>query len=176
MIRPSEKGLAIIRKHEGLRLEAYQDPGGTWTIGYGHTATATKGMDISPEQAEALLRNDAESAAISLEDSLPVDVARNMPQHQIDALISFIFNVGAGAWNASTMKRKILEDEPPFRIAQEFTRWVYTTLPDGRKVILPGLVQRRRDEAITYQGGAEGNRTVANLLTISFLLYLFGRP
>ena len=48
----SQKGIDLIKKYEGLRLEAYLCPAGVWTIGYGHTAGVGKGMKITAEQAE----------------------------------------------------------------------------------------------------------------------------
>ena len=37
MRKISGEGLALIKKFEGLELNAYKCPAGVWTIGYGHT-------------------------------------------------------------------------------------------------------------------------------------------
>ena len=54
----TQKGLDLIKKYEGLRLEAYKCPAGVWTIGYGHTKGVIKGMKISKEEAEEFLKQD----------------------------------------------------------------------------------------------------------------------
>ncbi len=59
----SPEGLALIKQWEGLRLNAYKDAIGVWTIGYGHTNNAGKpfvhkGMAITEKQAEELLCQD----------------------------------------------------------------------------------------------------------------------
>ena len=56
----SDKGLALIKAHEGCRLAAYLCPAGKWTIGYGHTAGVVQGMTITQVQADAFLKQDIE--------------------------------------------------------------------------------------------------------------------
>ena len=61
----SDQGIALLKRFEGLRLNAYQDSGGVWTIGYGHTSAAgglpvNRGLNITYEQAEQLLKDDLE--------------------------------------------------------------------------------------------------------------------
>ena len=83
----SKKGIDLIKQFEGCRLTAYNCSSGVWTIGYGHTRTAYKGMTISQEQAEQLLLED-------LPRYYPIG---NFNQNQFDALTSFSFNCGTGA-------------------------------------------------------------------------------
>ena len=85
----SKKGIDLIKQFEGCRLTAYTCSSGVWTIGYGHTRTAYKGMTISQEQAEQLLLED-------LPRYYPIG---NFNQNQFDALTSFSFNCGATALN-----------------------------------------------------------------------------
>ena len=54
----SQNGINLIKKYEGLRLEAYLCPAGVWTIGYGHTAGVRKGMRVTAEQAEEYLKKE----------------------------------------------------------------------------------------------------------------------
>ena len=136
----SPKGIALIKEFEGLRLKAYQCPGGVWTIGYGHTAGVKPGIVISEAQAEEYLKADL----IAFERYLNgLGLALN--QNQFDALISFIYNVGTGNFSNSTLLRKVRANPQDNSIMDEFLRWVYST---GR--VLPGLQRRRLDEMKLY--------------------------
>lgn len=140
LMTTSTDGLAIIKKYEGLRLKAYKCPAGVWTIGYGHTRGVTEGMTIDQKIADRLL----------VEDVRPIEaqinaLKLNMRQGQFDALVSFIFNLGEGAFNRSTLKKKILAGAKDSEIAAEFKKWNKA----GGKV-LPGLVKRREEEAVSW--------------------------
>ena len=130
----------MIKEFEGLRLKAYQCPGGVWTIGYGHTAGVKPGMLISKAQAEEYLKADL----IAFERYLNgLGLALN--QNQFDALVSFIYNVGTGNFSSSTLLRKVRANPQDNSIMDEFLRWVYSK---GR--VLPGLQRRRLDEMKLY--------------------------
>ena len=136
----SPKGIALIKEFEGLRLKAYQCPGGVWTIGYGHTAGVKPGMLITKTQAEEYLKADL----IAFERYLNgLGLALN--QNQFDALISFIYNVGTGNFSNSTLLRKVIVNLQDNSIMDEFLRWVYSK---GR--VLPGLQRRRLAEMKLY--------------------------
>lgn len=156
-MRMSEKGLKLLKKHEGLRLRAYDDlqpgrtlhPGdpviGTVTIGYGHIKTAVPGMEITEAEALELLKEDLlrfENGVHDLTDHMALE------QHEFDALVSFAFNVGLGALEQSTLLRYLLEDNKR-DAADEFRRWVFSK---GRK--LAGLERRRLDERDLFLGRA----------------------
>jgi len=153
----SDRALALLKKHEGLRLKAYDDlrpysvlePGdevvGTVTIGYGHVRTAEPGMEITAKEAEALLREDLRRFEAGV-TALTGEVA-DLKQHEFDALVSFAFNVGLGALEQSTLLTKLLRGDPRKEVADEFLRWVYSK---GRK--LRGLEQRRADERDVFLG------------------------
>jgi len=136
-MKTSKKGIELIKKHEGLRLEAYLCAGGKWTIGYGHTLTARQGMHIDALEAERLLRNDLTASESVVNAALP-----NLAQHQFDALVSFVFNVGARAFLQSTLLKKIRQGVNQSEIRHEFIRW---TTAGGKTQ--PGLLKRRNDEA-----------------------------
>ena len=139
-MKTSPKGIALIKEFEGLRLKAYQCPGGVWTIGYGHTAGVKPGMLISKAQAEEYLKADL----IAFERYLNgLGLALN--QNQFDALISFIYNVGTGNFSNSTLLRKVRANPQDNSIMDEFLRWVYSK---GR--VLPGLQRRRLAEMKLY--------------------------
>ena len=136
----SPKGIALIKEFEGLRLKAYQCPGGVWTIGYGHTAGVKPGMLISKAQAEEYLKADL----IAFERYLNgLGLALN--QNQFDALVSFIYNVGTGNFSNSTLLRKVRANPQDNSIMDEFLRWVYSK---GR--VLPCLQRRRLAEMKLY--------------------------
>ena len=144
----SQAGLNLIKSHEGLRTTAYQDPVGVWTIGYGHTGAAKPGQKITEAQAEQLLRQDVGWA----QDAVRKNVKVPLTQGQFDALVSFTFNLGAGALGRSTLLKKLNAGD--YAGAQaEFGKFVHA---GGR--VLPGLVRRRNEEAQMFgnqrpQGG-----------------------
>lgn len=131
------KNIDMIKKHEGLRLEAYMPtPNDVWTIGYGHTKTAKPGMKITKEKAEELLRGDISWVEASIERNVKVPLTQN----QYDALASLIYNIGAGAFARSTLL-KMLNAGDYEGAADQFLRW------DKQKgKVLRGLTNRRREE------------------------------
>lgn len=139
-MKTSNKGLNLIKQAEGLRLKAYKCPADVWTIGYGHTRTAKEGMTITSDQADALLREDLKDAERCINNT-----GLNFTQNQFDALVSFVFNLGCGAFMKSTLLNKIRLNESSEQIKAEFRRWVYSA---GK--ILPGLVNRREKEIDLY--------------------------
>ena len=137
---PSADAYALIKRHEGLRLHAYRDPVGTWTIGWGHTGDVSPGMTITQHQAEALLALDISTAAQAVTRSVRVALTQAM----FDALVSFTFNLGEGQLADSTLLI-LLNDQDYAGAAREFGKWVKGRVK-GRKVTLPGLVKRREAE------------------------------
>ena len=142
----SAQGLAIIKKHEGLRLSSYLCPAGVPTIGYGNTRypdgrKVIIGEKLSSEkEATQLLLASLESFEAAVNRHLP-----NLNQCQFDALVSFTYNVGAGAFIKSTLLKKAKVNASDPSIVDEFQKWVR-----GGGKVLPGLVTRRREEANLY--------------------------
>tara|TARA_R110000868_G_scaffold411155_1_gene702015 strand:+ start:614 stop:1147 length:534 start_codon:yes stop_codon:yes gene_type:complete len=126
----------LIREFEGLRLEAYRDIVGVFTIGYGHTKTAKLGMKITERGAEELLITDLKW----VEETINKNVKFKLTQNQYDALASFIYNVGGTAFVKSTMLKKLNASDYD-GASKEFRRWNKA----GGQVI-NGLVRRRRAE------------------------------
>lgn len=140
----SDKGLALIRHFEGFRARAYYDIVGVLTIGYGRTHGVREG-DVTTEQAE-----DDWMRAHCAEVGRQIDAAVVVPlgQHQFDALVSFAYNVGIGAFRDSTLLRLLNEglyDDVPAQLA----RWDKA----GGKVVA-GLARRREAEADLWSEGA----------------------
>lgn len=141
----SSNGLDAIKGFEQLRLTAYLDTGGVWTIGYGHTRSALAGMQISEARALMLLAQDVAEAVEAVNKLVRVP----LEQYEFDALVSFVFNIGVGAFKSSTMLRCINDRAEPMRIGTEFLRWVYD---NGKKIA--GLETRRRKERLLFLGRA----------------------
>lgn len=139
--------LSLLRRHEGLRLNAYCCPGGVWTIGWGHTAGVGPGDYVDVDAAERMLQADA-AKAIEQVDSLAAQAGVTLNDCRRAALASFVFNLGIGSLRRSTLWKKICADQDDCAIAAEFSKWVY-----GGGKVLPGLVARRRDEAELYFSG-----------------------
>lgn len=140
----NKEGLDLIKQWEGLRLEAYLCPAGVWTIGYGHTETAKKGMKISQAEADRLLVYDLSRFIQGVEESLDVTVNDN----QFAALVSFAFNVGVGAFKKSTLLKKLNAGDFS-SVPSELARWNKV----GGKVSA-GLANRRAAEAGLWVKGS----------------------
>ncbi len=126
----------LVAEMEGFRAQAYLCPAGVWTIGYGHTADVVKNMVISKATARQLLESDLQQAASAVRAAVSVKLSQN----QFDALVSFVFNVGAGAFGESTLLG-LLNKGDFSGAAEQFRRW-----NKSGKVVLPGLVRRRAAE------------------------------
>jgi lysozyme len=139
----SDAGLALTRSFEGLRLTAYQDCAGIWTIGYGHTGPDVhSGQTITEFEAEALLRADLAAAVACVNRAVTAPIT----QPQFDALVDFCFNAGRGSFLGSTLLR-VLNQGDATAAAAQFGLWVHA----GGQVV-PGLVRRRRAEAALFSG------------------------
>src|SRR5437867_3100009 len=97
---PSEDCYRLTQASEGCRLKSYQDTGGVWTIGYGHTAGVRNGQTISLSTAVALLKHDMESAA-----SFVNNHALPCTEGQFDAITDFVFNCGPNQLLSSHLLR-----------------------------------------------------------------------
>lgn len=146
-MKTSQKGLSLIKQFEGLETKAYICPAGVLTIGYGSTGSHVKpGMTITEAEAEALLMKDLERFEKGVESRVKV----SLNQGQFDALVSFAFNCGLGAFEDSTLLR-LLNNGDYEGAAAQFDRWVKG--PNGP---LPGLVKRRdAEEALFRSGGVK---------------------
>ena len=140
-MRISNNGINLIKQWEGLKLKAYKCSAGVSTIGIGTTrypnGLAVKmGDTITEAQAIEYFKHDIKA----FEQDIARYVKVPLTQNQYDALVSFIYNVGAKAFSTSTMLKRINECEYD-RAAAEFVKWSKA----GGKVIL-GLVNRRKAE------------------------------
>ncbi|MGQ6475080.1 lysozyme [Serratia sp. IR-2025] len=141
----SDDGMALIKRFEGLRLQAYQDSVGVWTIGYGWTQPVAgrkvgAGMVINAATAERLLI----CGVAQFEQGVERLVAVTVMQGQFDALVSFAYNLGLRALENSTLLRRLNAGDRQ-GAADQFGRWV-----NAGGVRLDGLVARRAAERALF--------------------------
>jgi lysozyme len=139
----SDKGLDLIKRFEGFSRTVYFCPAGYPTIGYGHVIKDDEDFSAGIDEAkgEKLLRQDAQIAERAVLRLINVPLTDG----QFDALVSFTYNLGGGALQRSTLRRKINREEHA-EVPEQFMRWVWA---GGRK--LKGLVRRRAAEAVQYE-------------------------
>lgn len=143
----SQAGLDAIKRHEGLRLNAYPDPasgGEPWSIGYGHTRDVERGQTITEAQAEQFLREDL----AWVETCIERHVVAPLTQGQYDALCSLIFNIGQAAFTKSTLMR-LLNQRDYAGAAAQFERW---NIAAGQVNL--GLTNRRAAERAMFVSDA----------------------
>lgn len=133
----------LIKKFEGFREKAYKCPADKWTMGYGFTYNPItflqieKGESISKVDADAWLDIFVSQIKKELYNLFPI---QKLNTNQIEALVSFVFNIGITKFKMSRMCKRLNENE--FELAaKEFDKWVFV-----KKVKLAGLVNRRKDE------------------------------
>ena len=140
----TQAGIDLIKQFEGFSPTIYICPAGYPTIGYGHVVKTQEREQfaggITTEQAEALLRKDVQTAERAVLRLITVPLTDG----QFDAVVSFTFNLGAGALQRSTLRRKVNRGDHA-AVPAEFRQWVWA---GGRK--LEGLVRRRVAEAVLY--------------------------
>ena len=146
----SQRGIDLIKRHEGLVTHSYLCPANKLTIGWGHTGSdVTEGMIITEKEAENLLKKDLKKFEGKLNYAIEHDNV-TLNQNQFDACISFIFNLGFSAFIFSTLYKKLKQGDYE-GASNEFTKWVYITKTDKLtgerfKLKLKGLETRRKSE------------------------------
>ncbi len=149
--RINMNALLLIRRFEGLRLTAYRDAAGVWTIGYGHTSMAgppkvRRGMRVTKAEAEEILRRDVEKFARSVARAIGGEALEKLNENQFGALVSFAYNVGLGNFRRSSVLRAVKEGRAQ-DVPRLLMRWTKARDPrTGRLKRLRGLVRRRRAE------------------------------
>lgn len=144
------KDIDHIKKWEQLRLNAYMPTAhDVWTIGWGHTKTAKKGMSITEEEAERLLRWDLEWVEDTLNDLVKVPLT----QKQYDALAGLVFNIGATNFRTSTVLKR-LNQKDYLGAADAMLMW-NKQRQNGKLKVLKGLVRRRQDEMEMFIDGTK---------------------
>jgi len=144
----SPEGIAFLEEKEGFRGDAYYDVAGVLTIGYGHSTRAPsieqypvyEGQHITEEEGEEILRADLKPTEAAVNSA----VTRDITQKQYDALVSFTFNVGTGAFKSSDVLSYTNAGNYQ-AAADELLQYVYA---GGR--LIDGLRKRREEERAMY--------------------------
>lgn len=153
----SRLGLEEIKRHEGLRLTAYDDGAGNLTIGYGHKVVSDLPTRITREQAEELFLADVATAEAAVNRSVRVPLTSS----QFDALVSLVFNWGSGNFSQSELLRRLNAGD--YRGAQQ--RLSEHPVTAGG-VVMSGLQRRRRAEADWF--GRDGIYTLEELARMGY--------
>lgn len=143
----SQNCINIIKMFEGYKAKAYLCPASVPTIGWGSTMYTDGhkiklGDTINEQQATEILMWELKNKSISLH-------GLNLNQNQFDSCLSFVYNVGIGAFTNSTLRKKILINPNDLTIKDEFLKWNKATV-GGKLTELKGLTRRRTAEAELY--------------------------
>lgn len=156
-MQTSENGLELLKQWEGFKLNVYNDSAGLPTIGVGHLITQSERSSgdivingvavpyaggLTQQQVLDLLSQDVKPAEQSVNNGVKVP----LDQNQFDALVSFTFNVGGGAFAGSTLL-KVLNQQQYTEVPNQLLRWTKA----GGKVV-QGLVNRRENEIKLWNG------------------------
>jgi lysozyme len=146
-MKTSEKGIGLIKKFEGFRAKPYLCSAGVPTIGYGTTRynnnkkVTLADRPITEEKATEILLKQLEPREFIISHN----VKKELTQDQFDALVSFVYNVGAENFLSSTLLKVINKSPRSIQIEKEFAKWIYA----GKKQI-KGLILRRNEETNLY--------------------------
>lgn len=135
-------GKALIQSFESLKLQAYQDQRGIWSIGWGHTP-AVEYQETTPEEADEWFAQDTQAACNGVMRTVDVP----MSQNQFDALVSFTYNVGVGSEAHSTLVGLLNQGKYDLAAAQ-FSFWNHV---NGQVDL--GLTRRRAAEQTLFLQG-----------------------
>lgn len=149
------KAEELIKKFEAddinKYLDAYIDPVGIPTIGYGSTYNydakrkVQLGDSITQAKAVEWLRKETKAIVPQIKALVKVPINQN----QLDSITSFVYNVGIGNFKNSTLLRLLNSGAPKTEVAAQFDRWNKGTV-NGQKVVLPGLTRRRNEEKALF--------------------------
>ena len=140
---PSKKAVDLIKQFEGFSSKSYLCPASVWTIGYGSTMwndgkKVKEGEKVTMQGAENLLLWD-------LKNRMKILFGLNLNQNQVDALSSFIYNIGIGAFGRSTIRKLIKANPNDPKIKDEFMKWI-----NKGSSFEKGLRRRREAESNLY--------------------------
>lgn len=158
----SKQGAEFIKRFEGLRLTAYNDGTGVMTIGFGHTGDVKAGETITQAEADSYFCEDVKWAVDTVNNAVKV----KLQQNQFDALVSFAYNVGEGAFKSSTLLKDLNAGDYK-AVPDQLERWIYAGEKTGilaafvrwahlgsGKEISPVLKSRREKEGRLFETGS----------------------
>ena len=138
----SAEGKSLIRSFEGCRLSAYLDSAGVPTIGWGRTKGVKMGDTCTQQQADAWFDEELPEYEGYINDMVTVP----LEQHQFDALVSWVYNLGPANFGQSTLLKRLNAGDF-IGTAAEFRKW-----NRAGGVELPGLTRRRMAERAMFMG------------------------
>lgn len=131
--------VGLLATLEGYPGKPYYDVAGILTDCYGNTKDVRKDHIRSQAECQALMEGEAERIAKFIVKDQP-----NIPESVLFTGISFVYNVGDGAYRGSTYRRKLIQGD--YKAAcEQMDRWKYITVR-GKKVVSKGLQNRRNVE------------------------------
>jgi lysozyme len=147
-VKVSERGIKLIKHHEGIRNRPYRCAAGLYTVGVGHLIGDGKSLPeswnrtFSKEEIDGLLKSDLKRFELGVHKMLP-----NVPlrQSEFDSIVSFCFNLGLGCFQRSTIRQALLRGDK--KAAMES---LVKYCKAGGK-ILKGLQNRRLDEKALFE-------------------------
>lgn len=158
-MRTSETGLELIRSFEGFRARASALPDGRWIIGYGHTASARKGLTVTHAEADLVLRHyDLKR----VEQLIGDHVLAPLSQNEFDALVSFVFNIGLAAFLKSDVL-VFLNSGERLLAADAMTAWRKGRV-QGKVRVIDALVRRRAAERALFLEHSGGRAAIPGAL------------
>lgn len=152
----SPAGFKLTEQFEGLSLKAYQDVAGVWTNGYGNTHGVVPGSTITLQQATNDLASNIEGSEYVVNTVVTVALTQN----QFDALVDFVFNLGSGNFQSSTLLR-YLNAGNYVGAAGEFPKWNH-----AGGVVVDGLTRRRLAEQTLFNTSVLPNPVVNQPLEV----------
>lgn len=158
-MRTSAQGLELIQSFEGFRPRAARLPGGGWLIGYGHTATARAGLQITPRDAALILRHHDLPA---IEQHIAEQVLSPLSQNEFDALVSFAFNIGFEAFAASDVVAALNAGDRA-KAADAMWAWRLANV-SGELRVVDALARRRAAEIALFLEHPTGRAAIPGAL------------
>lgn len=158
-MRTSASGLELIRSFEGFRSGASRLADGRWLIGYGHTATARPGLQISQRDAVLILiHHDLPP----IEQQIAELVLSPLSQNEFDALVSFAFNIGADAFAGSDVIAALNAGD---RASAADAMWAWRLANiSGELRVVDALARRRAAEVALFLEHPSGRAAIPGAL------------
>lgn len=144
---PSQNYFDLVTSFEGLRLTAYRDETGVWTIGYG-TITYPDGTSV--REGDACTQDQAQQWLTA--HTAGIQLPTGFTQQQYDSCLDFCYEEGLGAFNGSTLKKNILANADADTITADFCMWDKEHV-NGWLVESDGILRRRKCEAFLCNNG-----------------------
>jgi lysozyme len=144
----TSKAASIIAIFEGIKLKAYQDQAGIWTIGFGSTFNIDQNRKVKEGDTitDATALRWLQTITTDLMADIKALVKVPVTQNQLDSLTSLAYNIGRTAFKNSTLLNRLNAGKSKNEVGEQFMRWVFV-----KGVINQGLVARRSKERQLFE-------------------------